>query len=124
MSDTEVSIDTTTNTQSGQIRSAIDSLLSFDSVKVSEPTVQLTECSPDVDVVMNKQGGICTNCNTLFKSKVSLVNHRCIANNSLITTIHSKTFNTRPPPTFNLRHDPLIASKNITGPRLVIVPNN
>ena len=24
---------------------------------------------------MNKQGGICTKCNTLFKSKVSLTNH-------------------------------------------------
>ena len=67
------------NVHDPKIRSAIDMLLSSDSVEVTEPTVQLTECSPDVDVVMNKQGGICTRCNTMFKSRTSLLNHleRC-----------------------------------------------
>ena len=68
------------NVHDPKIRSAIDMLLSSDSVEVTEPTVQLTECSPDVDVVMNKQGGICTRCNAMFKSRISLLNHieRCL----------------------------------------------
>jgi hypothetical protein len=74
-----------TNTQDHKIRSAIDILLSSDSVKVTEPVVKLTECSPEVDVVMNKQGGICTRCNTMFKSRTSLINHieHCLNNNEV-----------------------------------------
>lgn len=63
------------NTQDRKIQSAIDMLLSSDSVKVAKPTVQLTQCSPEVDVVMNKQGGICTRCNSMFKSRSALLSH-------------------------------------------------
>jgi hypothetical protein len=79
----------TTNPQDHKIRKAIDMLLSSDSVKVTEPVVKLTECSPDVDVVMNKQGGICTRCNTMFKSRASLINHieQCFNGNEIISTI-------------------------------------
>ncbi len=68
------------NTQKYKIRSAIDMLLSSDSVEVTEPSVQLTECSPEVDIIMNKQGGICTRCNTMFKSRSALMSHpsRCV----------------------------------------------
>lgn len=66
---------TSTEKNNNQIRSAIDLLLSSDSVEVKEPLIKLTECSPDVDVVINKSGGICTRCNTMFKSRVSLLNH-------------------------------------------------
>ncbi len=57
------------------LRSAIDFLLTSDSCQVSEPSVKLTECSPDVGVVMDGQGGICTKCGIVFKSKTSLTNH-------------------------------------------------
>lgn len=66
---------TPTEKTNDQIRSAIDLLLSSDSVEVKEPLIKLTECSPEVDVVINKLGGICTRCNTMFKSRVSLLNH-------------------------------------------------
>ena len=58
-----------------KIRSAIDLLLSSDSVEVSDHDINITKCDPLVDVVMNKQGGICTKCNTLFESRVFLLNH-------------------------------------------------
>lgn len=58
-----------------KIRSAIDLLLSSDSVKVSDHDIEITKCDPLVDVVMNRQGGICTKCNTLFESRVFLLNH-------------------------------------------------
>ena len=57
------------------MRFAIDLLLSSKSMEVSEPTVKLTECSPEIEVIMNKQGGICTRCNRMFKSRVSLTGH-------------------------------------------------
>ncbi len=57
------------------IRCAIDSLLSSGSTEVLNPTIELTKCSPKLNVVINKQGGICTKCNVLFKSKTSLVLH-------------------------------------------------
>lgn len=75
MSQNQVNYTLINNSHSKKIRSAIDLLLSSDSVEVTEPTVKLTECSPDVDVVMNKQGGICTRCNRMFKSRTSLMNH-------------------------------------------------
>ena len=59
----------------GGIGSAIQTLLSSESFKVSKPTVQLTECSPDIDIVMNEHGGICTICNSIFKSKIALDGH-------------------------------------------------
>ena len=69
-----------------KIRSAIDLLLSSNSVKVEEPTVNITICSPDVDVVINKQGGICTRCNSMFKSRISLINHiqSCIGSTDVL----------------------------------------
>ena len=75
MNSSQVSYTPNNNSHSRKIRSAIDLLLSSDSVEVAEPTVKLTECSPDIDVVMNKQGGICTKCNRMFKSRTSLMNH-------------------------------------------------
>lgn len=75
----------TQGTEQGKnIRSAIDCLLYSGSIEVPVPTVKLTECSPDVDVVMNKQGGICTKCNAMFKSRTSLMSHleKCSPNNS------------------------------------------
>ena len=58
-----------------KIRSAIDLLLSSDSVEVDNPNIDITRCDPMVDVVMNKQGGICTKCNILFESRAFLLNH-------------------------------------------------
>lgn len=58
-----------------KIKSAIDYLLNSDSTEVSEPNLKLTECSPDIEVIMNGQGGICGKCNTMFKSKISLTSH-------------------------------------------------
>jgi len=75
MCDDQVSYKLNKNSQNSKIRSAIDLLLAFDSVEVTEPTVKLTECSPEVDVVINKQGGICTRCNRMFKSRTSLIGH-------------------------------------------------
>jgi len=62
------------------LRNAIDCLLTSDSCQVSEPSVKLTECSPDIGVVMDGQGGICTKCGIVFKSKTSLTNHllKCV----------------------------------------------
>lgn len=74
MTESQVTYDNQNN-HSVKIRSAIDMLLSSDAVIVSEPSVKLTECSPDIDVVMNGQGGICTNCNVMFLSGTSLKNH-------------------------------------------------
>ena len=100
-----------------KITSAIDLLISTNSTKVDIPTVQLTECSPDIDVIMNKQGGICTKCETLFKSKVSLVNHvkKCIPNSysSLLLSLPEKT-NYSP-------STPKIVILNSNAPRLIIV---
>ncbi len=59
-----------------KIRSAIDSLLTSQSTQVvNSDIIKLTICSPDIEVVMNKQGGICTKCNTMFKSRSSLLSH-------------------------------------------------
>lgn len=58
-----------------KMKSAIDCLLTSDSSEVSEPNFKLTECSPDIGVIMSGQGGICTKCNTMFKSKISLTSH-------------------------------------------------
>lgn len=75
------------NPNDHKIRTAINLLLSSNSVKVSDPVnnpvVTLTTCSPDVDVIMNKLGGICTRCNTMFKSRISLLSHieRCLVGN-------------------------------------------
>ena len=62
-----------------KMKFAIDSLLTSDSTEASEPNFKLTECSPDVGVIMSGQGGICAKCNTMFKSKISLSSHllRC-----------------------------------------------
>jgi len=67
-----------------KIKSAIDYLLNSDSTEVSEPNLKLTECSPDIGVIMNGQGGICGKCNTMFKSKISLTSHllKCSYNQS------------------------------------------
>lgn len=70
------------NPHNAKIGLAIDLLLSSDSVEISEPTIRLTQCSTDIDVIMNKQGGICTNCGTLFKSGPSLINHVAACNPS------------------------------------------
>jgi len=59
----------------GRIKTAINSLLFSQATQVEQPTIQLTQCSPDVDVVMIKQGGICTRCNSMFKSRTSLMTH-------------------------------------------------
>lgn len=95
-----------------KIRSAIDLLLSSELVKC-EPTVELTQCSPHVDVVMNKQGGICTHCNILFKSRTSLLHHleTCNNNNNVIvpTTVVKLVVN-----------KPVIVNK---PPRLIIKSN-
>ena len=69
------------NINGKKVKSAIDFLLSSGSTQVPAPTVQLTECSPDVDVVMNKQGGICTKCHAMFKSRTSLISHLEKCNN-------------------------------------------
>ena len=37
--------------------------------------IKLRVCSSDIDIVMDKHGGICTKCNISFKSKLSLRNH-------------------------------------------------
>ena len=59
-----------------KIRSAIDSLLTSQSTQVvNSDNIKLTICSPDIEVVMNKQGGICTKYNTMFKSRTSLLGH-------------------------------------------------
>jgi len=65
----------------------IDMLLSSGAVNLSEPTIQLTTCSPNVDVVINGQGGICTSCNLLFLSRSSLVNHleKCSPGNNIFS---------------------------------------
>lgn len=65
----------TDKNENRKMRSAIDLLLSSDAVEVLNPTVKLTECSSNIDVIINKQGGICTKCNRMFKSKVSLIGH-------------------------------------------------
>ena len=70
--------DLTNNT--GNVKSAINFLLMSGSEKMSEPPVTLTQCSPSIDIIMNKQGGICVKCNTNFKSKVSLMEHNCNGN--------------------------------------------
>lgn len=108
MSKSQLSSNTTPENHSGKIRSAIDLLLSVDSINVVEPSVKLTECSPDIGVVMNEQGGICTNCNTLFKSKVSLMNHLISCNPSYNANII----------TSNSKNQP---SKRLAGPKLVII---
>ena len=76
---------TVSNNHNCKIKSAIDILLSSDSVKVEEQSFKLTECSPDIDVIINKQGGICTKCNSMFKSRSSLLNHltKCLSDKSL-----------------------------------------
>ena len=123
MEHSQVSPNLTPDNHNVKIRSAIDLLLSTNSINIDKPTVQLTECSPDIGVVMNKQGGICTKCNTLFKSKVSLTNHLIScnpvysnSNSNLIASLMendelSIVFESPPPPRVN-------------GPNLVIVPNN
>ena len=90
-----------------KIRSAIDLLLSSDSVEVSDPNINITECDPLVDVVMNKQGGICTKCNTLFESKVFLLNH--------LKTCNSHKINDK----INIKNE----IKNNNRAKLVIVGN-
>ena len=71
--------DSSNSNNNNKIRNAIDLLLTSESVKVTDCSIQLTRCSPDIDVVMNKQGGICTKCNLMFKSRISLLSHleRC-----------------------------------------------
>ena len=64
-----------TETKNKNIRGAIDFLLGSESKTTNETPVVLTECSPEIDVVINKNGGICTKCNIMFKSRVSLINH-------------------------------------------------
>lgn len=80
-----------------KIRFAIDSLLTSQSTQVvNSDDIKLTICSPDIEVVMNKQGGICTKCNTMFKSRTSLLSHleKCgIKLSSVIST--SEVFETK-----------------------------
>ena len=78
-----------------RMRGAIDSLLTSQSTQVVAPdNIKLTTCSPDIEVVINKQGGICTKCNTMFKSRSSLINHleKCgIKLSSVIPLVDLKT---------------------------------
>ena len=60
-----------------KIKSAINLLLFSKSIKTSQPSIQLTKCSTDFDIIMHNNGGICTRCNIMFKSKISLLNHKC-----------------------------------------------
>jgi hypothetical protein len=57
------------------IKAAINTLLLRGATQVNNHNVKLIECSPNIDVVMNKKGGICTKCNAMFKSKISLQGH-------------------------------------------------
>ena len=81
------------NSEKYEIRSAIDILLSSNSNKAIETTVKLIECSPEVDVIMNKQGGICTKCNTMFKSRTALLSHpqKCTGYDGSISSDCSNT---------------------------------
>ena len=65
----------TDNNNINHIKSAIDILLASDCSQVKESSIGLTKCSPDLNVIISKQGGICVKCNRMFKSKVSLDNH-------------------------------------------------
>lgn len=56
------------------INLVIDGLFS-DNLKTVNSNLSLNICSPSVDVIIINQGGICTKCNSMFKSKISLVNH-------------------------------------------------
>ena len=108
---------TPTNIQNFRIRSAIDILLSSDSVEVTEPSLQLTECSPEVDIIMNKQGGICTRCHTMFKSRSALMSHlnRCVEydNNDIS---ENQIHNT------NIEKSQMVLQQ-VSSPRLIIVPH-
>lgn len=64
-----------TNNNSWNIRSAIDNLLRCNAVYTKSNPVKLTECSSEVKVIFNKMGGICTKCNVMFESKISLTSH-------------------------------------------------
>lgn len=58
----------------------INSLLTANATEADDELMTFTECSPNIEVVVNKQGGICIKCNKMFKSRVSLVSHveKCI----------------------------------------------
>ncbi len=135
----QVNSNSTNVSHSAKIRTAIDLLLSSDSVGVTEPTVKLTECSPKVEVIMNKEGGgICTKCNTMFKSKPCLTSHleKCGSLDSLNSPNDSdspsndsnspKSSENSDSPNTNsdLNNDHIDASDNIIifQPRLIIVP--
>jgi hypothetical protein len=106
------------NSHDMKIKSAIYMLLSSESVEVSEPTVQLTECSPDVEVVINKQGGICTRCNSMFKSRSSLLNHikHCFKQEIEYLDQESEE-------EYNLNTQEKVIKLSTNRPRLVIVPH-
>lgn len=63
------------NTQINAPQKALNKLLFSDCVKISDTNIQITSCSPDVDVIINKKGGICTKCKKFFKSNISLHSH-------------------------------------------------
>ena len=64
----------TENNCSMELSSVIDSLFS-NNLETVNSNPSLNQCSPTVDVIMVNQGGICAKCNSMFKSKISLVNH-------------------------------------------------
>ena len=111
----QVNSNSTNVSHSAKIRTAIDLLLSSDSVGVTEPTVKLTECSPKVEVIMNKEGGgICTKCNTMFKSKPCLTSHleKC-GNSNSSNSLDSPNDSDRPNTNNDLNNDHIDANDNI-----------
>jgi hypothetical protein len=100
-----------------KVRSDIDILLSSGAVNLSEPTIQLTTCSPDVDVVINGQGGICTSCNLLFLSRSSLMGHleKCSPGNNIFTK-ENKTYD-------SCEEYSDKSKKKSKGPRLIVKSN-
>ena len=118
MAQTQVTSRINNISHSTEIRSAIDLLLSSDSVEVTEPTVKLTECSPNLEVVVNKRGGICTRCNIMFKSRPFLMGHleRCLGNNMIDMKYNDPiSYN-------NIARLEIVDQSNNIQPKLVVVP--
>ena len=71
-------ISDSSNTGPCEIKLAVDNLFKSSNKtyenKQASP-IKLRVCSSDIDIVMDKHGGICTKCNISFKSKLSLRNH-------------------------------------------------
>lgn len=113
------------SSSSKKIRSAIDFLLTSQSTQVISENIQLTTCSPDIEVVMNKQGGICTKCNTMFKSRTSLIGHleKCgIKLSSVIPDYDSSHENVSKIITLSIKPANLV-NNSINKPKLIIMNN-